>query len=193
MPKLNCFYDDIPSFSMYYKTGILFAFLIFIPLMEIILAETNQSNTKPLISNEIIRHLENEKIHYKIMGWQNSENPIEYAKVYDLLHKDGKILVYIYLKDPEFLSVLSSKIRILEFDGDVVTAFVTSEELYHLAKLEFVEKITPPESIQKLQEPIEPNSDPQEQNENSNLWILGLITIIISTIIILKKIKQTKK
>jgi hypothetical protein len=155
-------------------------------------AETNQSNTKPSISNENIRQSGNEKIHYKLTGWQNSENPTEYAKTHDLLYKDGKILVYVFLKDPDFLSATPSEIEVLEFDGNKITAFVTSVELFQLEKLEFVEKLTPSESIQKLREPTVANSDPQKQNANPTLWILGLIAIIISTIIILKKIIRSR-
>ena len=179
---------------MHFQACIIFAFLIFIPIIEVTFAETDQTNTNSSVSKEIIRSLGNEKIHYLLTEWQNSENPTEFAKEHDLPYIDGKIPVYIYLKHPESLFELSSEIETIEFDGNKVTAFVTSEELYQLEKLEFIEKITPPERVQKLSEPkTVPKSHAQEKNgKDSNLWILGLIAIIIAAIVILKKIKQHK-
>jgi hypothetical protein len=177
---------------MLFQAWVFFAFLIFVPIIEISFAESNQSNTEPTVSKDIIRSSANAKIHYLLTEWQNSVNPAEFAKEHDLPYIDGKIPVYIYLNDPESSLKLPSEIETIEFDGNKVTAFVNSEELYQLEKLELIEKITPPDRVQKLSESKVPKSHAQKNGQDSNLWILGLIAIIITAIVILKKAKKQK-
>ena len=64
---------------------------------------------------------------------------------------------------------------------------MTSDELYELEKLDFVNKITPPVLAQTPPIPkVEvPEDQPQEEN-NSNLWILVPIVLGIVIVLVLK-------
>jgi hypothetical protein len=154
-----------------------------------IFGDTNQSSIEtPIIREDLT--LENGKIHYLITKWQISDNPAEFAQKYNLPYDNGKILVYIYLENPETISEIPSTIIIQSFYDDIVLAFVTSEDLYQLERLDFIQRITPPDQAQNL--PISEEDISKEETQIQNQYdipLLGLIVVmgVIVTILILKK------
>jgi hypothetical protein len=154
-----------------------------------IFGETNQSGIKPPIYREDLNP-ENGKIHHLISKWQTSDNPAEFAKKYNLSHDDGKILVYIYLENPETISKIPSTISIQSSYDEIVLAFVTSEDLHQLERLDFIQKITPPDLAQNL--PISEVDASKEETPIQNQYdipLLGVIMVIgvIIAILVLKK------
>jgi hypothetical protein len=132
----------------------------------------------------------NGKIHSLISKWQTSDNPAEFAQKYNLPYDNGKILVYVYLENPETISKIPSTIEIQSFYDETVLAFVTSEDLYQLERLDFIQKITPPDQAQNL--PISEGDMSKEEAPIQNQYdipLLGLIVVIgvIVTIFVLKK------
>lgn len=174
---------------MYLQIMIVLMVLLFFPISEMTLGEKNQPSSENYsISNEkITRATESSKIHQILTEWQNSANPDEFAVQQNLAHKENKIAVYIYLKDTKFESELDSKIEVISSSKNILRAFVTSDELYELEKLDFVNKITPPVLAQTPPIPkVEvPEDQPQEEN-NSNLWILVPIVLGIMIVLVLK-------
>jgi hypothetical protein len=179
---------------MYLQIVIVLLFLLSVSTFELSLGEENQSNSENYsISKETIsRVTEIPKIHSILTEWQNSPYPEELAAKLNLPHKENKIAVYIYLEDHKLESELPSNIEVISSSKNFIRAFVTSDELYELEKLDFVNKITPPVLAQTPPIPkVETPEDKPQEEDNSNLWILVPIVLGIVTIFALK-IKKTK-
>jgi hypothetical protein len=85
------------------------------------------------------------KIHPILIQWQASENPDEFAKVNSLIQQKDKIAVYIHLDNFQSLSNIPLDIEVTASDDTTIAAFVNSEQLDGLSKLDFVLRVTPPD------------------------------------------------
>jgi hypothetical protein len=189
------------------QTVIVLTILLIFPASQMALGEEHQTNSENyLISREYTGEVsETTKIHQTLVRWANSDNPEEFANQFGIPHKEGKVAVYIYLKDAEISSEIISELEIISSGKNIIRAFVTSDELYELEKLDFVTRITPPDIAQTppipkveipqtpqdplLDQPPEQIQDqfldlPQEQ-KISNLWILVLGGLAIAAIIVI--------
>jgi hypothetical protein len=178
---------------MAFSVWIVLTLAIFLPIISVTFAETNQSEIDQSISREERRFFENEKTHYLIAQWQTAEDPIRFAQENRLVFHDDKIAVYIYLENSDLISEVPSNIEIKRSDRNKITAFVTSEQIFQLETLDFVQKITPPELAQtppipKMKE-LKPQID-QKTPPNFQLWILFLILSIIVSFVIIMKTKR---
>jgi hypothetical protein len=174
---------------MLLQISLVFSILLFFPTINMIFGDTNQSSIEtPIIREDLTP--ENGKIHYLITKWQISDNPAEFAQKYNLSYDDGKILVYIYLENPETISKIPSTISIQSFYDKIVLASVTSEDLYQLDKLDFIQRITPPDKAQNL--PISEGGISKEETPIQNQYDIPLWGIIVGigvivTFVLLKK------
>ena len=157
-------------------------------------AENTESSLENFSSPiEEFRSSSSSKIHSILIKWQTSENPNEFAKENNLLYKENKIGVYIYLESAESLSKIPKEITITAFDEKIVAAFVSSEQLDNLEELDFIERITLPDLARTTipQEEI-PQSQTMEENEYDYLLWLVLGGIVIIAIGVFKKRKKLK-
>ncbi len=157
-------------------------------------AENTESSLENFSSPiEEFRSSSSSKIHSILIKWQTSENPNEFAKENNLLYKENKIGVYIYLESAESLSKIPKEITITAFDEKIVAAFVSSEQLDNLEELDFIKRITPPDLARTTipQEEI-PQSQTIGENEYDYLLWLVLGGIVIIAIGIFKKRKKLK-
>lgn len=130
------------------------------------------------------------KVHPIILQWQSSQNPDEFAKENNLILRDGKISVYLYLNDSKAISKISDIVNVISLDGKIAVAFVDSENISLLENSQYVTRITPPEMTRN---PPIPQIEPIENVENySEDYTLVWITIIIGiglAIVLYKKLK----
>lgn len=131
------------------------------------------------------------KIHPTILQWQSSQNPDEFAKENNLILRDGKIGVYIYLNDSKAISKISDTVNVISSDGKIAVAFVDSENIALLENSQFVTHITPP--VLARNPPI-PQVEPVENIEISSedytlVWILLIIGIGL-VVVLYKKFKS---
>jgi len=174
---------------------ILLSFLLFIQNLGDIQAENTESSLENFSAPiEEFRSSSSSKIHSILIKWQTSENPHEFAKENNLLYKENKIGVYIYLESAESLSKIPKEITITAFDKKIVAAFVSSEQLDNLEELDFIERITPPDLARTPTNPQEviPQSQTIEENEYDYLLWLVLGGIVIIAIGVFKKRKKLK-
>lgn len=131
------------------------------------------------------------KIHPIILQWQSSPNPDESAIENNLILRDGKISVYIYLNDSKAISEISDIVDVISSDGNTAVAFVDSKMIGLLENSQFVKQITIPDIARN---PPIPQVEPLEnvQNSSEDYTLIGLISIIaiISVIIFYKKFKN---
>jgi len=169
-------------------------FLLFIQNLDGIQAETAESNLKNFSAPiEEFRSSSSSKIHSILIQWQFSENPNEFAKENNLSFTENKIGVYIHLKNTDSRSKIPHEITVTAFDEKILAAFVSSEQLDNLEKLDFIQRITPPDLARTP--PIPQVEIPEGQTLEGNLhdylvWIV-IAGIIIITIGIFKKRKQS--
>ena len=158
-------------------------------------AENTESNLKTFSTPiEEFRSSSSSKIHSILIKWQTSENPNEFAKENKLLYTENKIGVYIYLESTESLSKIPPEITVTSFDKKIVVAFVSSEQLDKLEKLDFIERVTPPDLARTSSIPQAeiPQSQTLEENQYGYLLWLVIVGIVIITIGIFKKRKILK-
>jgi len=170
-------------------------FLLFIQNLGGIQAENAESNLEnsptPI---EEFRSSSSSKIHSILIQWQLSENPNEFAKENNLSYTENKIQVYIYLESAESRSKIPHEITVTAFDEKILVSFVSSGQLDELDNLNFVKRITPPDLARTPPIPqIEiPESQTLEENRNDYLLWLVIGGIVIITIGIFKKRKNSK-
>jgi len=170
-------------------------FLLFIQNLGGIQAETAESNLKNFSAPiEEFRSSSNSKIHSILIKWQTSENPDEFAKENNLSYTENKIGVYIYLKNTDSRSRIPHEITVTAFDEKILVAFVSSAQLDKLEKLDFIERVTPPDLARTSSIPKAeiPQSQTLEENQYGYLLWLVIVGIVIITIGIFKKRKILK-
>jgi hypothetical protein len=132
------------------------------------------------------------KIHPILKNWQKSENPDKFAQQNNLLHENDTVGVYIYLSSKEFQTSIAPEIKIMSSYDKTIFVLVTSEQLEEFSKLNFVEKITPPDLARTPPIP-KPVSQTPIQEENQNDYILWIVIGgIVVGIVIALKYKATK-
>ena len=166
-----------------------FVIFLLIALIPAAYAENSElSENSSLISERKTSTTSN--IHSILIQWQESENPEEFAKNHNLSYKDGKVGVYIYLDNAESQSKIPLEIEITASDDKIAVAFVTSEQLYKLSEMEFVERISLPVLAQN---PPIPKVDtpetqpPVEEQPNYFVWLVIWGAAIFIIAVILKK------
>ena len=158
-------------------------------------AENVESNLKNFSATiEEFRSSSSSKIHSILIKWQTSENPNEFAKENNFFYTENKIQVYIYLESAESRSQIPPEITVTAFNEKIVVAFVSSEQLDKLEKLDFIERVTPPDLARTSSIPqVEiPQSQTLEENQYGYLLWLVIGGIVIITIGIFKKRKKLK-
>jgi len=158
-------------------------------------AENTESSLENFSSPiEEFRSSSSSKIHSILIKWQTSENPNEFAKENNLLYKENKIGVYIYLESAESLSKIPKEITISAFDEKIIAAFVSSEQLDKLEELDFIERVTPPDLARTPPIPQVKIPESQTTGENQYDYLLWLVIggIVIITVGIFKKRKKLK-
>ena len=170
---------------------------------------TYAQNTESELGNSInplekLRSSSDTKIHPILIQWKLSENPTEFAKQNNLSYDGEKIAVYIHLTSVESRLEIPKNIKITAFDQNIISAFVSADQLEQLEELNFVERITipdftrtPPIPKLKIIEPatIIESKDIKMPEENHNdyfLWIVILSVIIIVGFGIFRKQKKSK-
>jgi hypothetical protein len=162
---------------------IFLSLLIFIPNLGGIHAqniENDLANTS--IPIDEFRSSSSSKIHSILIKWQTSDNPNEFAKENNLSYREDKIGVYIFLESTESRSKIPHEITVTAFNEKILVAFVSSEQLDKLEKLDFIERITPPDLART--HPISQVKIPESQTTEENrydflLWfVIGGIAII---------------
>ena len=86
------------------------------------------------------------KISESIQEWQSSSDPTSFATENNLEYSDGKIRVYIYLDSYESVTNLPNDIDFLVSSDNIVVAFLDSQEINQITKLDFVQRIELPVS-----------------------------------------------
>jgi hypothetical protein len=148
-------------------------------------------------SSKLEEKYSDSKIHPILKNWQNSEDPDKFAQKNNLFHENNTIGAYIYLTSKEFQTSIAPDVKVLSSYGKTVFVLVTSDQLDEFNKLDFVEKITPPDLA--LPPPM-PKTEPEHvQTEEDSLddyilWIVGGgITIGIVFVLKYKSNKQKNR
>lgn len=108
---------------------------------------------------------------------------------------DGRVKIYIYLDSPEMKEKLPPEITITGFDGKIVGALVSSDNLDTLDKLEFVQKVTVPVLAQTPPIPKIENQEADVSTESKFdfiYWVFILGTVVFLAITLIKKSKTWK-
>ena len=129
------------------------------------------------------------KVHPIILQWQSSQNPDEFAKENNLIVRDGKISVYIYLNDSQAISNVSDIVNVISSDGNIAVAFVDSEEITLLENSQFVTHITPPIIARNPPIPqVESVENVPISSDYTLVWIIPIIAIGL-VVVLYKKFK----
>ncbi len=126
----------------------------------------------------------------KIIEWQNSSNPSQFAKNNNISFNNDKIAVFIYLDDSNSISNIPLQIEITGSDQNIVVAKVSSEEINQLAQLDFVQKITLPVLVEP---PTIPSTIPNDTDYSTILIIGVIIGIIVIVSLVIKFGVQRRK
>ena len=167
------------------------AMLFLVTILPIsVFGENIEPNSQ--ISKEITDKSTTSKIHPILIKWQLSENPDKFAMENNLTHKENTIGVYIYLSGKEFQSSISSEVDVMSSYEKTVFAFVTSEQLDKLDKLDFVEKVTLPDLARTppVPKPTPPSQIQEEDKTGYLLWVV--IGVIAVGIVVALKYKTSK-
>ena len=135
------------------------------------------------------------KIQPILIQWQQAENQSEFAQINNIPTIDEKIKIYIYLDNKEMREKLPPEITVTGFDGNLVGALVTADDLYTLDKLDYIQKVTVPVLAQTPPIPQIENQDSDVYKDNkfdSTYWVFILVAVIFLAIIIIKKRKTLK-
>ena len=130
------------------------------------------------------------KIQPILLAWQNSENPNEFAKINNIPLVEDKVKVYIYLENQTMREKIPPEITTTGFDGNIVGALVSSDNLDTLDRLDFVQRITVPVLAQTPPVPQIENQDPLSSDKDESnyvTWVLILGVVIFLSIVIIKK------
>jgi len=121
------------------------------------------------------------KIHQTLIGWQTSSDPATFATANNLSFSNNKIKVYVYLDSAESISNIPQDIDVVDSNGNIAVALVSSEQIDQLSLLDFVEKIEPPILVQNPPLPI-PKSDEVIEGSMSNEIVIGVGIVIVIAI-----------
>jgi hypothetical protein len=130
------------------------------------------------------------KIQPILIQWQQAENQNDFAKNNNLPLVGEKVKIYIYLDSQEMKEKLPPEITVIGFDGNIVGALVSSDNLDTLGQLDFVQRITVPVSAQTPPVPQIENQEPSLSNDDEFdylKWVLILGVFIFLSIVIIKK------
>ena len=170
---------------------LVFLLLLVIPNYNVIYAENSESNlenSSDLIEEKRLSH--SSKIHPILIKWQTAENPNKFAKENNLAYSENKIEVYIYLESVQSRSKIPSEIKTTAFVEKIVVAFVSSEQINKLEKMDFVEKIMTPDYVRTTSLPkveIQETESTKENQHENIIWIVFGGIIIFSIITVIKK------
>jgi len=117
------------------------------------------------------------KIHQTLTGWQTSSDPATFATANNLSFSNNKIKVYVFLDSAESISNIPQDIDVVDSNGNIAVALVSSEQIDQLSLLDFVEKIEPPIQVQNPPLPI-PKSDGVIEGSMSNEIVIGVGIVI---------------
>jgi hypothetical protein len=165
--------------------GFLILFLVLITLVSPIFISAEEDTPYSQKSKEdIMEKSFISKIHPIVTNWQKSEDPDKFAQQNNLFHENGTIGVYIHLTNKEFQASIASETKIMSSYGKTIYALVTSEQLDDLSKLDYVEKITPPDLARTppIPKPVQETLI-QEESQNDYLLLIILGGIVVGTAI----------
>ena len=143
-------------------------------------------------------------LHPILIQWKLSDNRTEFAKQNNLSYDGEKIAVYIHLTSVESRLEIPKNIEITAFDQNIISAFVSADQLEQLEELNFVERITIPDftrtpPIPKLKTmesaTIVESKDiktPEQNHDDYLLWIVIFLIIIVVGFGIFRKQKKSK-
>ena len=118
------------------------------------------------------------KIAELIQQWQASPNPATFALENVLQYSDGKIRVYIYLDSYESVTNLPNDIDFLVSSDNIVVAFLDSQEINQIAKLDFV---------QRIELPVSGTFDPPliaDTGSIDEIFLYSITAIIIAAVVL---------
>jgi len=121
------------------------------------------------------------KIHQTLTEWQASSDPATFAAANNLSFSNNKIEVYVFLDSAESISNIPQDIDVVDSNGNIAVARVSSEQINQLSLLDFVEKIEPPILAQNPPLPT-PEEDNVIDDSMSNEIVIGVGIVIVIAI-----------